>query len=133
MKEKKKPEDDTTKIEERPSVPLECGVMPTFKVGEYVYYEKGRSIGKISDIIEGENGPSYRINYCQFKDPDRGTCGGNGPIWREGYPQYVTEASDVLFVAAMKEADEIKRLRMDLEQAERNYSALKRARGILEA
>ena len=123
----------TEKTEAPATRPLQSGVMPTFKVGDYVYYEKGRSIGKISDILEGENEPSYRINYCQFKDPDRGTCGGNGPIWREGYPQYVTEASDVLFVAAMKEADEIKRLKMDLEQAERNYSALKRSRGILEA
>lgn len=28
MTEKKKPESNETKIEERPSVPLECGVMP---------------------------------------------------------------------------------------------------------
>jgi len=104
-----------------------------FKVGDYVYYDSGGDgIGQISNVHESDDGVShYRINYCQFKDPDRGISGGNGPIWRDGFPKPVTKPTDILFVAAMKEMDKIKSLEIELKETKDNFSALKRARELI--
>lgn len=105
---------------------------PEFQVGDFVYYAKD-SIGQITDVVLGNNGDihHYRVDYCQSKDPDEGVCGGNGPIWKIGFPKKVTEPVDVLFVAAVKERSEADRLRKKLAIAEDNFKALKRAVNIL--
>ena len=107
---------------------------PEFDVGDFVYIDNSDDVGQISDVHQRDSGKhGYRVSYCQFKDPDRGTCGGNGPVWVEGYPKPVTEPADVLFVAAMKESEKIKLLKRELKNAEINFADLKRAKCILEA
>lgn len=104
---------------------------PIFSIGDTVYYDKNE-IGIITDVEDCTNGKRrYRINYCQDKDLNTGPRGGNGPIWKEGYPKPVTEPSDVLFVAALKERSHIAELKKQLAEAESNFSALKKAREIL--
>lgn len=124
---------DQTKPEESAGkVPVNALVIPEFNVNDFVYHDSGNSVGQISDIHKNNDGDyRYRINYCQFKDADRGTCGGNGPIFKKGYPVKVTEPVDVLFVAAMKERIEIKRLKNELKNAESNFAALKKSQEIL--
>ena len=100
-----------------------------FKVGDFVYYEESDDIGQITDV--DSEFCHYRINYCQFKDPDRGTSGGNGPVFREGYPKPVTKLPDVLFVFAMKEREKIKSLESSLKEANKNFTAIKLARKLI--
>lgn len=103
-----------------------------FNIGDFVYISDGNDIGQVTDVNERHGGGwNYRVNYCQFKDPDRGIVGGNGPVFREGYPKKVTEPIDVLFVAARKERAEIERLRSKVESAENNFEVLKKALNIL--
>lgn len=108
------------------SCPSRC-----YAIGEFVYHDEGE-IGLITDENCGDDGRMrYRINYCQGKSLATGVSGGNGPIWRDGYPQPVTEPKDVLFAAAMKEKFRIAGLQKALAEAESNLSALKRARDLL--
>lgn len=105
----------------------------SYAIGDFVYSDAGGGIGVITDANCGDDGKMYyRINYCQGKDLASGVSGGNGPIWRDGYPKQVTEPRDVLFVAAMKEKFRIANLKKSLADAESNFSALKRARELLE-
>jgi hypothetical protein len=89
-----------------------------------VYYDVGE-IGKITHVGYEAGKVSYRIDYCQGKDLSTGPRGGNGPVWREGFPKPITEPTDVLFVAAMKERCRIQALTKDLGKAEKNFESLK--------
>jgi len=104
-----------------------------FKVGDFVYFSPNE-IGRITHIgNENKDNISYQIDYCQGKDLDSGCRGGNGPIFREGFPKQITEPADVLFVRAMKEKLLIEKLSRELKQAEANFNALKRARELVTA
>ena len=104
-----------------------------FNKGDYVYYSKGE-IGRISDANHDESiDPTcrYRVDYCQGKDLITGARGGNGPIWREGYPKQISEPDDILFVSAMKQKELITGLKKQLKIHEGYFEALKIARQVL--
>jgi hypothetical protein len=95
-----------------------------FAVGDFCYYDGGE-IGRITHVSLEGGKHSYRIDYCQGKDLLSGPRGGNGPVWREGFPKPVTETVDVLFVAAMKERYRMHALIKDLDQSKTNFKSLK--------
>ena len=98
-----------------------------FRIGDAVYYNKGTEIGIITDADKLDDGSiSYRIDYCQDKDLETGRRGGNGPIWRKGYPKPVTEPADILFVFGVKELERARFLEHHLKIANENLIAIKR-------
>jgi hypothetical protein len=100
-----------------------------FNLGDFVYHESGE-IGQITDITDNGN-LHYRISYCQFKDIDRGTCGGNRPIFKEGYPKKVTNCNDILFVEGVKLLGKIKETEKELLDLKVKFNAIKTTRNTI--
>lgn len=103
---------------------------PCYALGEAVYYNESKEIGIITDKALRGGQWEYRINYCQGKDLT-GPRGGNGPVWREGYPQPVTDPSDILYVKALQLTMRSRTLKRELESIESDIAAVVRARTLL--
>lgn len=106
-----------------------------FKVGDAVYYcgdENGYEIGFITDVTYNGAVWNYRIDYCQHKDMDRPRLGGNGSVFRPGFPKPVTKAADIIFVKGAAVSQRIKTLKRDLAYAEHDLAALKRAYALVQ-
>jgi len=98
-----------------------------FSKGDFVYINRSNDIGQISDVHDPEEegaAYTYRVNYCQSKDPGVGTRGGNGPVFVEGYPQEITETEDIIFVMAVNQSRKIRQLSTQVAMAEGNRDAL---------
>jgi hypothetical protein len=102
---------------------------PEFQVGDLVYHSR-TGIGEISDVYFKDGEYSYRVNYCQFLKMT--PQGGNGGVWRKGYPRPVEgDAADELYVQAFYLNRECERMEKRLRAMKIDLDAMKRAREIL--
>ena len=101
-----------------------------FEVGDFVYIDESKDIGIVTDV-RPEMADPYRVDYCQNKDPLSPRRGGNGPVWRKGYPQEVTDPADVVFVHAARTQFRIAELKKKLGYEELCFDSLQRAHRLL--
>lgn len=102
-----------------------------FAINEIVYYEDG-GLGLISTAMLRDGKWCYYVDYFNRNQAiGEMPCGGNGPVFRDGFPKKVEDPRGRLFLAGYQAAVDLRRATDAVAKAKADLEAIRRSAELI--